>query len=116
MKSPARQETQEVRAPPSSRPTLPPAPATALYQATARVRAGPSAKLTVSRASVDGAAIAAPTPCRARAPSSQAGDWAMPPSIEAKVKRAMPAAKTWRRPRMSPARAPSSSRPPKVSV
>ena len=80
--------------PPSNRPMLPPAPATALYQATARVRSRPSAKLIVSRARVEGAAIAAPTPCRARAPSSQAGDWAIPPSIEAKVKRAMPAMKT----------------------
>ena len=41
---------------------------------------------------------------------------ARPPRNEAAVKMAMPAMKTRRRPRMSPARAPSSSRPPKVSV
>ena len=41
---------------------------------------------------------------------------ASPPASEARVNRAMPAMKTRRRPRMSPARPPSSSRPPDVSV
>ncbi len=80
------------------------------------MRSGPSRKLVVSSASVDGAAIAAPTPCSARAASSQAGDCASPPSIEANVNSAMPATNVRRRPRMSPARAPSSSSPPKLSA
>ena len=70
--------------------------------ATARVRSRALGEAGVSRASVDGAAIAAPTPCRARAASSQAADWASPPSSEATVNSAMPATKTRRRPRMSP--------------
>ena len=62
---------------------LPPAADAELYIAIARVRAAPSANVVVSRASVEGAAIAAPTPCSARATSSQVDDWASPPSSEA---------------------------------
>jgi hypothetical protein len=63
-----------------------------------------------------GAVMAAPIPWRARAASSQAAEVARPPRKEARVKTRMPAMNTRRRPRMSPARPPSSSRPPKVRV
>ena len=116
MNSPARHEIHCVSTPPRTSPRLPPAPATALYQAMARVRSAPSRKVTVRSASVDGAAIAAPTPWIARAASSQPADWASPAASEAAVNRAIPATNTRRRPRMSPARAPSRSRPPKVSA
>jgi hypothetical protein len=80
------------------------------------VRSWPSGKDVVSSASADGAAIAAPTPCSARADSSHVEDCASPASSEANVKIPIPTTKTRRRPRMSPARAPSSSRPPNVKV
>ncbi len=67
-------------------------------------------------ASEVGEAIAPPMPCSTRAASSCHGSWANPPSREARVKMRMPAMKTRRRPRMSPARPPRSSSPPKVSV
>ena len=41
---------------------------------------------------------------------------ASPPVIDAAVNSAMPVRKVFRRPHTSPIRAPSSSRPPKVSV
>ena len=116
IQSPQRQEIQSVSIPPSTRPTLPPPPATALYAASARVRSGPSRNVVVSSASVDGAAIAAPTPCSARADRSQPWDWAKPPRNDATVNSATPAMNVRRRPRMSPTRAPSRSRPPNVSA
>ena len=95
---------------------LAPAADAELYMAMARVRAAPSVKVVVSSASVAGAAIAAPTPWSARAPSSQPSDCASPPSNDVAVKSPRPAMNTRRRPSRSPARAPSSSRPPNVSV
>ncbi len=46
------------------------------------MRSFPSLKLVVSSARVDGAAIAAPTPCAARAARSHALDWASPRDAE----------------------------------
>src|ERR1019366_1730556 len=82
----------------------------------ARVRSRPSLKLEVISASTAGEAIAPPAPCTARAASSHAAEVARPPASEAAVNSTIPAMKTRRRPRMSPARPPSSSRPPNVSV
>ena len=82
----------------------------------ARFRAGPSGKVVETRDSAGGAMIAPPTPWTARAVSSQAWSLANPPSSEATENKMMPAMNTRRRPRMSPARPPSSSRPPKVSA
>ena len=82
----------------------------------ARARSRPSAKLAVIIASTAGEAIAPPTPCAARAASSQPADCARPPASEATVNKTMPATNTRRLPRMSPARPPSSNRPPNVSV
>lgn len=77
---------------------------------------GPSGKFVVIRARVLGAMRAAPTPCSARAASSQALSVASPPSREEPAKSRTPAVRVRRRPMMSPTRPPSSSRPPKASV
>ena len=82
----------------------------------ARVRSRPSGKLVTISASTAGEANAPPTPCSARAASSRAEVVARPPASDATVNRLMPAMNIRRRPRMSPARPPSSSRPPDVSV
>ena len=74
----------------------------------------PSAKVVVRSDNAEGAANAAPMPCTARAASNIHPVAAKPPTRELKVKRAMPARKTRRRPSRSPARAPRSNRPPKV--
>src|SRR4051794_31165037 len=60
--------------------------------------------------------MAAPTPWATRAESICPSVWAMPPSSEASANTATPTMKTLRRPSRSPARPPSSSRPPKASV
>jgi hypothetical protein len=111
-----RHDSHEVRIPPASRPMAPPATATAENTPNARLRSRPSGKLVLIKASAVGAAMAAPTPWRARAASSQPEDVASPPRNEARVNTTIPAMNTRRRPRMSPARPPSSSRPPKVRV
>ncbi|CAM5741851.1 hypothetical protein SHIRM173S_02169 [Streptomyces hirsutus] len=102
--------------PPASRPMAPPPAETAAKTPKARLRSGPSGKVVVISASEVGEAIAPPTPCSTRAASSCQGSWANPPRSEAKVNSRMPVMKTRRRPRMSPALPPRSSRPPKVSV
>src|SRR5258705_8640669 len=60
----------------------------------ARLRGGPSGKVVVIRASAVGAMTAAPTPCKARAASSQACVVAKPPNSEASENRTIPAMKT----------------------
>ena len=98
------------------RPRAPPPTDTAVKRPSARTRSRGSLNIVVSSAREDGAASAAPTPCRARAASRKPPLGAKPPSSEARMNTPMPAMKVRRRPRRSPARAPSSSRPPKVSV
>ncbi len=110
-----RHDTSWVSAPPATRPMAPPAADTVVKRPIARTRSRPSEKMVVSSASDEGAANAAPAPCRARAARSIQPETANPPNSELTVKRAMPARKVRRRPRRSPERAPSSSRPPKVS-
>ncbi len=105
-----------VSSPPAIRPTAAPAMLMAAYTPIARFLGGPSGKVVVTRDSAVGATIAPPTPWMARAASSQASLVAKPPSSEASENRMMPAMNTRRRPSMSPARPPSSSRPPKVSA
>src|SRR5690606_4541352 len=61
-----RHESVWVSTPPSSEPTAPPTAPTALHDATARVRLGPSANVVVRMVSVAGASTAAPIPCSAR--------------------------------------------------
>ena len=62
------------------------------------------------------AIVAAPMPCTARAAIIQAGDCASATAKEAAVNTPMPSTNVRRRPSRSPARAPSSSRPPNVRV
>src|SRR5438132_3676296 len=57
-----RQEAMSVSAPPSSRPSAPPAPDIAAYTPIARVRGGPSSNVSPMSDSAVGAAIAAPHP------------------------------------------------------
>ncbi len=102
--------------PPAIRPTAPPATLIAAYTPIARLRGGPSGKVTAISDSAVGAASAPPTPCRARAPSSQAWSVANPPSSEASEKIKMPAMKIRRRPSRSPDLPPRSSSPPKASA
>ncbi len=110
-----RQDTSWVNAPPATRPIAPPAADTVVNRPMARIRSRPSEKTVVKRANEDGAASAAPTPCKARAERSIHPVTANPPNRELRVKMAMPARNVRRRPRRSPDRAPSRSRPPNVS-
>ena len=82
----------------------------------ARLRGGPSGKVTAISDSAVGAANAPPTPCRTRAVSSHSWLVANPPSSEATENSRMPAMKTRRRPSRSPDLPPSSSSPPKASA
>ena len=102
--------------PPATRPMAPPAAETVVNSPMAFTLAAPSGKMVVSRARPAGAARAPPAPCRARAASSIQLAVASPPASELKVNRAIPAKKVRRRPSRSPERAPSRSRPPKVST
>ena len=88
-----RHDSHEVRMPPAIRPMAPPATATAPNTPKARLRSSPSAKLVVINDSAVGAAMAAPTPWRARAASSQPDEVARPPRNEARVNTRMPAMK-----------------------
>src|SRR6202035_1053865 len=81
-KSTHRQEAISVRTPPSSNPSAPPAPDIAAYTPMARVRDGPSGKVSPMRARAVGAAMAPPTPCTARHAISQADEVARPPASE----------------------------------
>jgi len=60
--------------------------------------------------------MAAPAPWMARAAISMAGERATPMASEARVNSARPHCSRRRRPKVSPARAASSSKPPKVRV
>src|SRR5580693_2079413 len=84
--------------------------------ASALTRSLPSGKELTTSASTAGEASAPPTPWMARAASSMPAVVARPPASEASVKMVRPAMNIRRRPRMSPARPPSSSSPPNVGV
>src|SRR5690242_3762578 len=86
------------------------------YTPSARLRGAPSGKLVVISASAVGAITAPPTPCTALAVSSHAWLVANPPNSEAAENSSSPKTNTRRRPRMSPVRPPSRSRPPKVTA
>jgi hypothetical protein len=115
-KNPRRHESAVVSTPPAMSPNAVPMPASAPQAAIALVRCGPSGKLVDSSASVEGARIAAPTPCAARAAIIHARDWARPTARDAAANTPMPTTNMRRRPARSPARAPSSSSPPNVRV
>ncbi len=100
--------------PPATSPSAPPTPLIEAYTPMARLRRGPSGNVVAISASAVGATTAPPTPCTARAASSQAGEVASPPASEAAENSSSPATNIRRRPSRSPARPPSSSRPPNV--
>ena len=83
MNSVQRQEATSVSNPPRSSPMEAPPEETAPNRASARLRSPSSRAPVVSRASTLGAAIAAPTPCRARAAMSSSVVGASPPRSEA---------------------------------
>ncbi|CAM5229928.1 hypothetical protein STENM327S_02459 [Streptomyces tendae] len=107
------QPSQLVSTPPSTVPTAPPAPAIAANTPRARCRSGPSGNRLSTRANAAAAAMAAPTPCTARAVISSAASPAKAPSSEAADSTPRPARKTRRRPSRSAARPLSRSSPPK---
>ena len=94
----------------------PPMPAIAPNTPNARARSLGCVNVVVRTDSAAGASTAPNTPCRARAPTSMANDWAAPPSAEAAAKPTRPMRNMRRRPNMSERRPPSSSRLPKASA
>ncbi len=100
--------------PPKSTPAAAPLPPIAPQMPSALFRSGPSSKVVVMIESVDGDTIAAPKPCTARAATSTPVDPARPQTREAIEKISTPTRNIRLRPRMSPARPPSSRKPPNV--
>ena len=109
-------ERVSTRMPPSSRPTAPPPTAIAAQTPSAFVRSAPSLKVAVTIESAAGETSAAPRPCRPRLTISHVEPVAMAQSSEAEVKRTRPMRKIFFRPARSPARPPSSRKPPNISV
>ena len=109
-------ENASTRIPPSTKPTAPPPTAMAAQTLMAFARSGPSAKVVVMIESAAGAISAPPRPWspRQRIRSSELG--ASPLSSDATVKTTTPTRNTLLRPMRSPARPPSSRKPPKTSV
>jgi hypothetical protein len=79
-------------------------------------RSRPSVKVVDRIDSAAGVITAAPRPCSARAPISDASDHANPAKREASVKTTMPATKSFRLPSTSAARPPRKRNPPKTSA
>ena len=100
--------------PPNRTPAAAPPPPIAPQIPSALFRSGPSSKVVVMIESVDGDTTAAPKPCTARAAMSTPVDPARPQTREATEKISTPMRNIRLRPRMSPARPPSSRKPPNV--
>jgi hypothetical protein len=105
-----------VSTPPRISPTAEPPIAIAAQTASARARSAPSLKVVEMIDSAAGEIRAAPKPCSARAPMSMPSLVASPSSRDAPVKITRPTRNNRLRPRRSPARPPSSRKPPKTSV
>lgn len=112
---PHRHELRPDSVPASSRPPAVLTAPAAVHTAIARLRGAPSSNMLSTRASPLGAASAAPMPWTTRIAVSSSTSDASPRTAAAAVNRATPVRNTRRRPRMSPALPPSSSRPPKAS-
>ena len=108
------QPKYSVRKPPARTPMAAPDPAMAPRMPSALLRSAPSRKVTVTIEKTDGARSAAAAPCRRRATMSMVSVCDTAHSSENAENSASPIMKILRRPRMSPARPPSSSSPPKV--
>jgi len=109
-------ENTWVSAPPSTRPTALPPMAIAAQTPSALARSAPSLKVVEMIASAAGEMNAAPRPWSARAPISIPELVERPSSSEASVKTITPPRKSRLRPSRSPARPPSSRKPPNTSV
>src|SRR6266446_4242439 len=81
----------------------------------ARLRTAPSLNVSAISESAVGATTAAPAPCTTRAMISHVELVASPPAKEPAANSRMPPTNIRRRPNRSPARPPSSSRPPNAS-
>ena len=110
------QPTALVRNPPRIIPTAKPTVLMVPNQPIARFRAGPSGNVVVRSDRAAGDTIAPPTPCSARAATSNHGDRANPPARDATENRARPVTNTRRRPNRSAARPPSIKNPPNVKA
>ena len=110
------QESVWVSAPPSTSPTALPPIAIAAQIPSAFARSAPSLKVVEMIASAAGEMNAAPRPCSERAPISIPWLPESPSSRDAAVKTTRPPRKSRFRPSRSPARPPSSRKPPKTSV
>ena len=109
-------DSVSTRIPPSSSPTAPPPTAIAAQTPSAFARSGPSLNVVVTIERAAGETSAAPSPCAPRATISHVSPFANPQSSDATVKSTRPARKTRLRPIRSPARPPSSRKPPKRSA
>ena len=110
------QERSSVSAPPTIRPNALPPIAIAAQTPSAFARSAPSWKVVVMIASAAGEMNAAPSPCSPRQAMSIPELWARPLSSDATVKTTRPKRNSRLRPSRSPARPPSSRKPPKTSV
>ena len=110
------QESSWVSAPPTINPTAEPPMAIAAQTPSAFARSAPSSKVVVMIASAAGEMNAAPRPCRAREPISMPEVCERPSSSDAIVNTTSPNKKSRLRPSRSPARPPSSRKPPNTSV
>jgi hypothetical protein len=107
-----RHPAPDTSTPPRMSPRVPAAAETPPQTAIARLRPGPAGNTELIIANVIGTTNPAATPWSARVAIMTAGDGARAEPSEATVNRAVPAMSTRRRPSRSPARPPSSSRPP----
>jgi hypothetical protein len=105
-----------VSTPPASSPTAAPAPTAKTNIAIARDRCGPGAVIPISSTITLGAAMAAPTPCSARAATRTPAEPANPPATEATTKTMTPRTRARRGPIMEPILPLSRIRPPNVSA
>ena len=109
-------ENAWVSAPPRTSPTAEPPMAIAAQTPSAFARSFPSEKVVEMIESAAGETSAAPRPCSAREPISIPSLVDRPSSSEAVVKMTRPMRNSRLRPSRSPARPPSSRKPPKTSV
>src|SRR5581483_9121832 len=109
-------ESSCVSTPPSTSPTAEPPDAIAAQTPSAFARSLPSANVVEMIESAAGEMNAAPSPCKARKPISMPEFTASPFRSEAVVNTTTPARNSRLRPRRSPARPPSSRKPPKSSA
>ena len=109
-------ERRSVRMPPKRTPAAAPKPPTAPHAPSARLRSRPSRNVVTRMDSAAGVIMAAPRPCSARAPISDASLHAKPQSSEPTENTTRPSMKMRRRPRRSAERPPSRRNPPKTSA